>query len=415
MTLPIRTLPLEQRWDCHGCCVCCRGGVIWLNDEDLSRLGKQRWDEHPDYRGVRIVLRKGLWGKRRRLAKRKDGRCVFLMSDGRCHVHAEHGQAAKPLVCQMFPLQLVPLGDFAYLTTRRSCPSAAADRGRKLEAHRRQVRRLAEQSGMIDRPTAPPAITPGLHRPWKDTSRVMDVIRRLMLDPRYPIVRRLAHGLQFCELLGMCRLHKLQGDQLAELLPMLETSAVEEAGGLFRDRKPPGRMGRMLFRQTALEYLSLHPSVVVEASWPARWRLILTTLAFARGKGRLPRIPGDFPETTFEALERPLGHLDQAALGPLSAYFEAAAASGQYAVLGRRGWSIVEGFRALAVSHSIAMWMLRLVWTDRQPDVEDIVAVVGAIDRGQGHARLAGRPYRRRVTHLARLGQLGRLVAWYAR
>lgn len=389
--------------------------MIWLDGEDLGRLRQQGWDEHPEYRGVRILVRQGAWKKRYRLAKRSDGSCVFLMSDRRCRIHHEHGPDAKPAVCRMFPFRLVPLGDFAYLTVRRSCPSAAAGRGRKLEKHRRQVGRLAERRQMVPKATRPPAITRGHRVSWKDTWRVMEAIRRLMLDDRYPVVRRLVHGLHFCELLDMCRLHRVQEERFTELLAMLETSAVEGMGGLFGSRSAPGRSACMLFRQTALEYVRLHAKFVVEQSWRARWRWIRTGVAFARGKGRLPQIHPDFPETTFEVLERPLGHLDRPVLRPITAYFEAAAASGQYAVLGRRGWSIAESFRGLALSHPIALWMLRLMCTGRTPEVEDAVGVVGAIDRGQGYARLAGRPYRRRIATLVRLGELPRLVAWYAR
>ena len=43
---------------------------------------------------------------------------------------------------------------------------------------------------------------------------------------------------------------------------------------------------------------------------------------------------------TFEQLEQPLGHLGAEILGPIGAYFEAAAVSKQYAMLARRHWPI---------------------------------------------------------------------------
>ena len=150
-------------------------------------------------------------------------------------------------------------------------------------------------------------------------------------------------------------------------------------------------------------------------TWGGRWRLALSTLALARGKGCVPQIDPNCPRATFEDLERPLGHLSEAVLRPVTAYFEAAAASKQYAILGRRGWSMVESFRALALSHSVLLWMLRLVSSGRAPEVEDTFGVVAAIDRGQGFGALAGRRHRRRVGNLARRGELARLVAWYAR
>ena len=70
---------------------------------------------------------------------------------------------------------------------------------------------------------------------------------------------------------------------------------------------------------------------------------------------------------------------------------------------------------ALALSHAIAMWLVRLSCGPRPPQAEDVCGAVGAIDRGQTYAPLCGRRHRRRVGSLKRLGELPRLVAWYAR
>jgi hypothetical protein len=315
----------------------------------------------------------------------------------------------------MFPFQLVPLADFAYMTLRRSCPSAAAGRGRTLESHRRELRKLVARGRLAPKPARPPAIATGRPRSWKDTLRVTDVIERLMLDQRYPVVRRLVHGIRFCDLLAGCRLGKFQSGELAELLGILEGSVEDGVSDLFRDRPSPGKTARLFFRRAALEYLRLHPRFSVEESWRSRWRLTRAAAAMARGKGVLPRIHPDLPSTTLEALERPLGHMRAEVLRPITAYFEASAASVQYAILGRRGWPLVQGFHALALSYPIALWMLRLVATGRTPEVEDAIGVVAAIDRGHGFAPLSGRRHRRGLATLARLGELPRLVAWYAR
>ncbi len=158
MTLPIRTLKIDERWDCHGCGACCRGGVVPLDDEEVRRLREQAWEEDPDYRGTQVLVRHGLWRKRYRLAMRDDGSCIFLMPDGKCRIHREHGGDAKPLICRMFPFQLVPLADSACLTLRRSCPSAAAGRGRNIEEHRRSVRKMVETGRMAPKRIRPPAI-----------------------------------------------------------------------------------------------------------------------------------------------------------------------------------------------------------------------------------------------------------------
>lgn len=390
MTLPLRTLTIAERWDCHACGDCCRGAIVRLDDDDLERLREQGWEKHPDYRGVRIIDRHGWFKRYYQLAHRSDGNCVFLTSDNRCRIHQEYGEAAKPLICRMAPFQLVPLESFAYVTLRRYCPCAAADDGRQLQEHLHTVRKLAERRKMAQRPPRPPRVTRKHRRSWHDTLRAAEVIERLMLDARYPPVRRLVHGLQFCNLLQECRLRKLDGERFEQLLSMLESSAADGPERLFDNRRPPGRAAGMLFRQIALEYVRLHPKFVIERSWRERWRLIRSALAFARGKGRVPRIHSAFPETTFEALERPLGHLNEGVLRPLCRYFEAMAASKQYAVWGREGWSIIESFRALAASYSIALWLLRFACGDRPPQFEDTIDVVRALDRGQSYAPLCG-------------------------
>jgi lysine-N-methylase len=415
VTLPIRTLPIVEHWDCHGCGVCCRGTTFTLSEDDIRKLREQRWEEHPEFHGVPILARLGLLRRGFRLAKRPDGCCVFLTAAGRCRIHEEFGFDAKPLVCRMFPFQLVPLEQFAYLTLRRYCPSAAADRGPPLEEHLAAARQLAEEGGLAAQPAQPPPLVPGRRRAWSDFWRAAEAIQRLMLDPRWPPVRRVVHTLRFCELMEQCRLGELDGERLQSLVTTLEAAAVEGSDQHFRERRPPGRAGAMLFRQAALEYLRLHPKFVIRQSWAERWRLMWAAAGFARGKGRVPRMHPCFPETTFEALQRPLGHLAAEVLQPFHLYLETQVASLRFAAAGRVDWSLTESFRALAFSYAIAMWLLRLSCGERPPQVEDMIDVVGAIDRGHSFAALSGRRHRRRLASLRRLGELPRLVVWYAR
>jgi lysine-N-methylase len=416
MTLPVKIPPVVERWDCHGCGRCCRAVIVALNDDDVARLRSQHWDQHPDFRGVRVMVRQGLWKKRYRLALNRQNECVFLTPQKRCRIHELYGEPAKPLLCRMFPFQLAPLEKFSYVTLRRHCPSAVADLGHTLEEQLGAIRELAEKQPTASQPGGPPAIVPGYRASWQDFLRAMEAMQRFLLDRQFPLVRRLLNGLKFCDLLEQCRLRKFSGERLADLLVMLETSAKEDAGQLLgAQRRPPGRAAALLFRQTLLEYVRLHPKYIIHQSWRERWRLVTMATSFARGRGRLPHIHPCFPENTFEAIEEPLGHMAGEVLRPLEAYFEAAAASAQYAVLSRRQWSLVESFRALALSYAVALWMVRLSCASRPPETEDVEGAVGAIDRGQSYAALAGNRHRYRVNSLTHLGELPGLVAWYAR
>lgn len=415
MSLPIRTLPLVENWECRGCAICCRGTIFALSKDDLARLREQQWEKHPDFRGVKILRRHGVLRKSYSLAKRKDGTCVFLGAGGKCRIHAEFGFDAKPLVCRMAPLQLVPLDTFAYLTARRYCPEAAAGRGRPLAEHLPRYRKMADEKDPPLRPAKLPSITRRCRRHWRDVHRVTEMIERMLLNEHYPLARRLVHGLEFCDNLDQCKLHRLDGEKFAELLPVLKRASIEAAGAAFADRMPPRRVMGGIFRQILLEYVRLHPRFVIEASWTERWRLIRAAVAFSRGKGDVPFMHGSFPAATFAQLEEPLGHLSEDVLRPLVAYFEAAAASKQYAVLNKPGWAVTESFRDLALSFPVAMWLLRLSCGERNPEVEDVIDVVGALDRGQAYGGFSGYRHRQRVSALGKNRQLARLVSWYAR
>jgi lysine-N-methylase len=415
MSLPIRTLPIIEKWDCHNCGICCRGTIINLRDDDLARIRSQHWEEHPEYRGVKVVTRHGLFPPHYRLAKRPDGSCVFLTPEGRCRVHELHGAQAKPLVCQLFPLQIIPLEEFAYLTLRRFCPSAAADHGRPVEEHSIAARDLLERWQAGPKPARPPSIVRGQRAEWQSTLAAADVFTRLMLDIRYPLVRRLVHGILFGHLLERCRLDKLEGGRLVELLALLETTAIQEAGDLFHNRIPPGKQAAALFRQTALEHLRLHPQFTPETSWRERWLLLRAAVAFSSGKGKVPDFHLPFPEATFESLERPLGPLSEEILHPLDVFFQTAAASLRYAMVGRHGWSLADSFRGLALAGAIGLWTLRLACGERSPGVEDMSRVVMMLDRGLTYDSMLGRRHQLRIAGLARKHELARAVVWYAR
>ena len=75
--------------------------------------------------------------------------------------------------------------------------------------------------------------------------------------------------------------------------------------------------------------------------------------------------------------------------------------------LGHINWSVT-------LSFAVALWLFR--WASgSDPHAEEIIPIIGCLDRSQGYAPLVGIRHRRRVNTLAQDGQLQRLVAWYAR
>jgi len=415
MALPIRTLPILEHWDCQQCGQCCRGSLVRLDEEDLARLREQHWEEQPEFRGVRTVASHGLFQKTHTLVQKPDGSCVFLTAEGRCRIHELHGFDAKPRICRLFPLQLVPLDNVALLTMRRCCPSAAADTGRPVTKQRAEGRPFLPPD---EQETAPPKILRRWGRDWNDVRLVHGALERLMSDRRFPLVRRWIHILQFCRHLSDCHLRKLKtfdSKSLSDLVDVLESAALEDAGDWFSDRQPPSAAMAVLFRQTAGEYSRLHPRSLVRPNWRQRFGVARTALKLVRGQGPLPNLIEGFPTATFTDLERPHGQLDPKILVPLDGYFESLVASWRYATLGYGNWSLIDGIRAGALSYAVALWLWR--WASGPEGIrpEEIIPIIGCLDRGMGYGPLLGGRHRQRVATIAGDGQLERLVAWYAR
>jgi hypothetical protein len=311
---------------------------------------------------------------------------------------------------------LVPLENKALLTIRRSCPTAAADQGSALDDYRQQAKAFVRERPRLAQSVAAPPILPGHRRTWKETEAVLDGFERLLTDERFPLVRRLAHGVRFSSLLESCRLRRLEEGRLRELVEILVENAPNESRAVFQERQAPNRGGAVLFRQVIAEYLRLHPIYLARPPHSSRWRLLTAAFTFARGRGGVPQLHPDFPEAEFAELEaRELGHLDVAVQAPLRRYYETLAVSRQYAVASRPGWSLLARFRATALAYPVALWMLRYFCVGRTPEAQDVIDLVTSIDRGQGYAALTGRQHQRRVSQLSRLEQLDRLIAWYAR
>ena len=129
----------------------------------------------------------------------------------------------------------------------------------------------------------------------------------------------------------------------------------------------------------------------------------------------MPDLQPAFPPATFDQLEQPLGKLDAAVYRPLSRMLETTAASWSYALANRGGWSVVESVRMLALTYPVGLWLLRWSAAGRTPAAADVPEIITALDRGHGYVPLAGAKQRHRVQVMARLGELERLIVWYAR
>src|SRR5689334_11464399 len=111
MSMPVRSLPVVQNWDCQSCGNCCRELQIHISDAERQRIEALGWEDVEEVRGKRLFVRDGWWNRRTRLNHRPDGACVFLGKGNRCLVHERGGPEAKPLACRLYPFILAPAGN----------------------------------------------------------------------------------------------------------------------------------------------------------------------------------------------------------------------------------------------------------------------------------------------------------------
>jgi lysine-N-methylase len=387
---------------------------VFLDADDQARLAEQRWGDRPEFQSGSITRRLGWFGPTV-LTQRDDGSCLFLMDDGRCRIHAEFGEPAKPWACRMFPFELVPWDDRALVSTRFNCPSVARSLGRPIKEHLGAIRELADKALPPGR-YGPPALRPGAPASWPVAKGAVETLEEIVIDSNLPLIRRLVIGLEWCQLVELTPEFHRPTEKTVPAFRVLRESAESSASRWFGpERLAPTAIERLLFRQAAAEYGRYHPNLGDRPGWGERWRLLRAAWSIARGRGRLPRIHPSLPDAGFDDLELPLGSLPADTLAPLVRFFETAVAGVRYCGAARRGWSILEGFRGLALAYPIGLWLLRWVSAGRTPTPEDAVLVAGILDRSHETPFATGWRHRRRVSLLAGTGGLAKLVAWYGR
>lgn len=102
------------RFTCSGDGLCC------TDAHALGPVTRKERKQVEAFRADATVYLPMLEG--RALASTPDGSCIFLGTDARCSIHAEHGAEAKPDACQRFPYGLVATPDGGRITTEHRCP-----------------------------------------------------------------------------------------------------------------------------------------------------------------------------------------------------------------------------------------------------------------------------------------------------
>lgn len=419
MPWPVQHLPLIQNWDCHGCGECCREYQVTVTDEERARIAGQGWADDPSYAGVPLFVRGGSWRRPvYRLNARADNTCIFLDENGRCRIHAKFGSAAKPLACRIYPFVLVPAGDHWRVGIRFACPSAADNRGRRIDNSLDDLREYAlaleTRENLAERaPDAPPLRT-GQRVAWSDLVRFNDALLKILRRPDSPLEFRLRLCLALDSLCRQAKFHAISGPRLTEFLNVVVESLAAEVESDPERVEQPGWIGRILFRQAVALYSRRDTGPRRGISARGRVALLRAAWRFARGTGPVPRVHGLLPETTFEKLELPAGPLPTVSEQQLTRYYCVKIESMHF--FGPTNFRLPywDGLESLLLTFPAIMWLARAFGD--QPREEAIGLALRIVDDNFAYNKLLGLSRQRLSTRiLAGRGELARLIAWYSR
>ncbi|MBI1303657.1 MAG: hypothetical protein GC172_07710 [Phycisphaera sp.] len=393
VALPLLVLPVrEQRYSCHGCGNCCRDFTVQLRPADLEKLLAQNWETKlgmpvtTEFRGTTY------------LRQREDGACVFLMDDGLCRIHKEHGFAEKPIACQLFPFVLVPDDRKTHVGISFACQSVRENKGAELRSHLEEAHRMSLGVPETRLATAPPSLADAMSAKEGELDALAQLLdRHLARDDL--VIRDRFDGLAWIAAsLGRAKLADVRARRFRELVQVLVGALPDELEHLPLEGALPKQL--RLLRQAV--FARLEDVQVNEAKSRGRVRTVLAQLlasrAFTRGKGRAPAVArGLLGGVEFAAIARipTLSESpDRDAIDQLLArYARATILGGRAWGAGYYGWPAVRGLQALVLNIACTAWLARALAAARGHEhatIDDARDALGRIDRHAGRAPWLG-------------------------
>ena len=388
-SIPLTVLPLgAQRYSCHGCGDCCRDFTVQLREADLAKIAAQGWERElgevtVEFRGQRY------------LKQRADGGCVFLLADGKCRIHAEHGLEAKPLACQMFPFTLAPDAREARVGISFACASVLGNQGASLASHGAEVRRMSR-----DVPELGPVRTlldASTEATPDEAAMVAEAVDRWLRNAALPLAMRVDGLAWLGQQLSGARFATVRGPRLRELMDTLVDALPQELP--LHPIDPPSGAQRATLRQAA--FFRLEDPKIGELRRVGRVRAVLgqymRSRSFSKGRGVMPAMGDRWPSADFAAVERTAALGESAEFAAIEELFvrwmRATVLGGRAWGSGYYGWPVVDGIQAMALNVACAAWLARAhaaASGRAAPGLADVRAAIGRVDRTCGRAPWLG-------------------------
>ncbi len=406
-----RSLPVivprlpEQRFSCHGCANCCRDLAVHLTRADRARLDAQGWSRASD-RPPYVRLGRG-WV----LNQTADHRCLFLLDNNQCRIHAEHGPAAKPLGCQLFPFVLLPVQQGWRLSLRFDCPTVARSQGAAIQDHLPDLRRLSAElpappSGGID-----VELRPGRRAAETEVLSLVGALDDWLKNERRAPARRVSGLFQCVETLGELKLQRVHGAGFEELITVLFADPDAFAAGAGGPAGPPTARQRRLLRQQVFPHCEAISITEAFGGLPAKLRRMISQLRrsrqFTRLAGMAPPGAVSRERIAFASIEAVApARQDAAAVAELVIrYLRAQVLTHGFYGQAYYGWPLLFGLQALLSRLAVWGWLARhcaAAAGATEIDQRCVVEALQLISRAAGISpALGGRSERLRLIYLA--------------
>ncbi|TWT58721.1 Flagellin N-methylase [Thalassoglobus neptunius] len=412
-------LPTLQNWTCHNCGGCCKQHAIFITDEERERIESQGWDS--DQIGASqkdlVIEERSLTGKRTlRLAQEADGSCVFLDEKGLCRIHGKFGEPAKPLACRIYPYAFHPKGDTVAVSLRFSCPSVTENRGTPVRRQKKEIREIAELVVPEKATKFPaPAVIKRTKLHWDETLSIVNAIDQTLANDGASVGVKVLRALSWLDLIAQTNFQNIRGERIDELLEIL-TTAIEEELQELPELENPSSLAMKQFRLLAGQYARKDTFASADRSFKGRWKQLRAAFRLTSGSGLTPAFGNELGEVPFSTLEKSFGPLPEESEELLTRYFRVKVQGLHFCGPAFYNMSVVEGFQSLAIVLPTTLWIAR--WrasTNGRDQIchEDVREALQIVDHQHGYSEALGTwGARKRVSTLAQMGQIPKLIAW---
>jgi lysine-N-methylase len=418
MSIPLRSLPVLQNWDCHSCGDCCRIHEVAVRDAEKERIEALDLAGDTEIAPGPWFVRKG-WGRHGTwvLRQRADGSCVFLTAGNRCRLHERFGADVKPFACRLYPFVLIPAGDHWRVGMHYSCPSAVGNLGRPVREQEDELRNLlplleAHVGRSVDS-AAPPPLQGRQQTSWPDLLRITHTLVEMVQERGSRLEMRLRRCLALARVCRDARIDHLHGAKLGEFLKVVRSAVDGDVPRNPADVPPPRWIGGVLFRSMLAIYARRDRGEHQGSATRTRLGRLRAGWRFVRGRGPVPPVNALLPATTFEQVQQ-RGALPAEVDGILERYYATKLNSLQFCGPPNFDLPYWMGLDSLMLTLPTILWLARALPAD-DPTAAVHRAIL-LVDHHFGSNRLLGSGrIRYFLRTLAERGEVERLIAWYSR